>query len=517
MTTTTIRARERVALAVAGLRPARRELLTRPTTLLAVLIAVGVSMRFYRFTAPILDQHAFRQTQTASTVWMWNRYGFDFFDYRVPMYGGGHWVLELPVYQALVWVLQVPLGGIESAGRIVSIASYVAVAVLTFALTRKLLGSTAAALGAVAVLTFLPVTVFYYRAFLLDPLVIATTLAALLLCIRLAERFTWRSWALFSVLLILSALGKGTIVFALGLPMLVLAGRILADRRVTLAHKLALVGTGVATGVLSVLWTRHGDALNVAGGGLAVSQGTDWFFGSTFTDAETFRIVGQRFLDNLGPIGLTLVAIGIAAVSSVRTRYRPELIALLAGIFLTVGIFANLSRIHDYYQLPFYVPLAMMVGLGISLIYQALRAPAPALARPLVVGLVIALATTWSLTTWNTYFAPGAVMTSFQGQGEEMRAVTPDSRLLVLQANADKNEPMLWYEARRTGWRVPTSDPAQARRLLDAHHDIGAIVLIRGPEGEPSYLSALATQAQFVKTYESPGLLVYAPPGSRPG
>ncbi len=36
--------------------------------ILTAIIVVGVILRFYRFDAPLLDQHAFRQTQTASQV-----------------------------------------------------------------------------------------------------------------------------------------------------------------------------------------------------------------------------------------------------------------------------------------------------------------------------------------------------------------------------------------------------------------------------------------------------------------
>ena len=65
-------------------------------TLLAGVVLVGILMRLYRFGSPILDAHAFRQTQTASVVWLWDRFGFDPISYRMPMFGAGHWVLEFP-------------------------------------------------------------------------------------------------------------------------------------------------------------------------------------------------------------------------------------------------------------------------------------------------------------------------------------------------------------------------------------------------------------------------------------
>jgi hypothetical protein len=127
---------------------------------------------------------------------------------------------------------------------------------------------------------------------------------------------------------------------------------------------------------------------------------------------------------------------------------------------------------------------------------------------------MIALAVTWSISTWNTYFAPAAVATSFQGQALEMRAATPDERLLVIQESGDRNEPILWYEARRIGWRVPTTDEAAAARIARETPDLGAVVFLRGPAPEPPFVERLARGRGFARTYESPGMVVYTDPAT---
>lgn len=482
--------------------------------MVVAIIVVGVSMRFYRFSAPILDAFTFRQTQTASTVWLWDRFGFDFFSYRVPMFGAGHWVLELPVYQAIVWLLSQPFGGIEAAGRLVSIAAFVAAAALLYLIVKEFLGSRSAGVFSVAVFTFLPIDVFYYRAVLIDPLFIATTLLSMYAALRLVRRFTWTWMAVLGVAVPISVLGKASIVLAIGLPILVLALRLLAARTTPNAGKLALVGIGVATLALMVAWTRHGDALNLASGALTLSNGGDWYFGSTFSDAELFRIVGQRFLDNLGVVGVLLVGLGLVSIPSVRTRFRPELVVLVAGGFLSIGILANLNRVHDYYQLPYYVTLSIFAGLGLDTLYRGLAAVSQPLARQVAAGILVALAVICSLATWNTYFAPKAVAYNYLGQALEMRAATPDRRLLVVQDNADKNEPMLWYEARRVGWRVPIDDPAEADRIVRDAPDLGGVVFLRGALPEPSFVARIVTARGFQRTFESPAMVVYTDPNS---
>lgn len=483
-----------------------------PAGIVTLMIGVGVLMRLYRFTAPILDAHMFRQTQTASTVWLWDDLGFDLFDYRVPMYGAGHWVLEFPVYQTVVWVLTLPGLGIEPAGRLVSIASFVAAAALLYLVTTRLTASRAAAVAAVAVFTFLPVDVFYYRTLLIDPLLIALTLLVVYATLRLHERWAWTWFAVLAPALVLSVLGKATLMLALGLPAAVLGLRILFSHRATLAAKAALVGLSALTMLGSFLWTRHADDLNLASGSLTFSNGRDWFFGTTFTDPELFRIVGQRFLDNLGPLGFVLVGIGLVAVASLRTPYRLEIAAMVLGGAVSVGVFANLNRIHDYYQLPYYVTLSLLAGVGASVLYRALGRMAPSAGRQVVGGILVTLAVLWSISTWTTYFAPTAVAYAVRGQAVEMRAVTPDQRLLVIQEAGDKNEPMLWYEARRTGWRVPTSHPAEAARIARSADDLGAVVFLRGPAPEPPFVQQIAASKGFVRSFESPAMVVYTAP-----
>jgi 4-amino-4-deoxy-L-arabinose transferase-like glycosyltransferase len=476
----------------------------------AALIAVGVAMRFYRFTGPILDQQMFRQTQTAGTVWLWDRFGFDFFDYRVPMFGGGHWVLELPVYQAIVWALSQPFGGIEPVGRLVSIGCFVAVAVLLYLVTARFIGSRVVGVIAVALFTFLPVTVFYYRSFMIDPLFVATALLAVYAAIRLSEGFGWGWWTVFSAALILSVLGKATILLALGLSVVVLAVRVLLDREVALIKKAALVGSGVVAVVLSVLWTRHGDELNRASGSLAFSDGYDWFFGSTLTDAETFRIVGQRLLDNYQAVGLILIGVGVAAIPGVRTRYRPELVATLLGGFISVAVFANLNRVHDHYQLPYYTTLSMIAALGLCVICRAIARGSATTFRQLAVGGVLGLAALWSLYTWNSYFHFQANSVIIAQQGADLARGTPDRPVVVVGEGASPNEPMAFYEARRIGWRIPTSDPREIARRLRRSPEVGALAWLRDASGViPPWLQRLAEAEGFSVHYETPRMVIF--------
>ena len=272
-----------------------------------------------------------------------------------------------------------------------------------------------------------------------------------------------------------------------------------------------LIGGAAVTVVLFVLWARHADALNQASSGMTFENMRGWFFGSTITSTSLWTTVWQRFSDNLGTVGLVVVALGAASIPTVRTRYRPELWALILSNVAYIAIFANLNRIHDYYQLPCYVTLSLLGGLGVWSVGRVVRAAAPAMARPAMAGILVVLAVTWGLYLMKSYFNPLSMALLYRDQGIELRAHTPDRRLVVLAEGADPNEPMLFYEARRIGWRIPSENQAAATSRIRGARDLGGIAVVLGPHGVPTYLPALARERGFRRSYQSPDMVVYTP------
>ncbi len=479
--------------------------------ILAAIIVAGVMLRLYRLGAPLLDQHAFRQTQTASQVWLWDKLGFSPFEYNVPMYGGGNWVLEFPWYQWIVFGLTSIFGLHEELGRLVSIAAFVAAAYLLFEIGRRLLGSRAAGVAAVAFLAFMPISVFYFRAYLIDPLLLAVALLMLLAAIRMYERFTWTWTAVFIASVFVVALGKANLLVVFSLPILVLLGRAAIRRTLPWTGIVAILAGGVASLATLLAWTRHADALNVPSNGQTFSNMRWWYFGSTVFDANLWHTVAQRMLDNLTVVGVIFVGIGIAGIAALRSGHRLVLVALVLSNVASIAIFANLNRIHDYYQLPYYATLALLGGLGVWTAASLALRIARNSAIQLAAGILLGLALVWTTTLFSSsYFADQAVNYAWQAQGAELSAATPDKPMVLLADAADPNEPILFYEARRIGWRVPTEDPALARRRVREAKDLGALVIQKGPSGVPSWVAPLAGSAGFRLTYDGPTFAVFS-------
>lgn len=487
-----------------------RFLLSAGAILTAIIVA-GVLLRLYRFGAPLLDEHGFRQTQTASQIWLWHKFGFSPLEYNVPMYGGGHWVLEFPWYQWIVYGLTAVFGLHEELGRVVSIAAFVASAVLLFEIGRRLLGSRAAAVASVAFLAFMPITVFYYRAYLIDPLLIAVALLMLLAALRLWERFSWTWTGVFIAAMFVCALGKANLLIVFSLPIIVLLIRAIRRGNLPWRAVTAIVLGAVVSALVLFAWTRHADALNIPSNGQTFSNMRWWFFGSTLFDANLWHTVALRMLTNLTVVGAMFVGLGIAAIATLRTGHRLVIVALMASGVMSVAVFANLNRIHDYYQLPYYPTLALLGGLGVwsvgSLVMRVSRDRAIQVSGGILLGLVII----WTTNLFTTsYFADAAVNYSWVSQGADLAAHTPDKPMVLLAENADPNEPMLLYEARRVGWRVPTEDQLEATRRVRQAKDLGALVIQKGPTGVPPWVAPLAGSAGFDLTYDGPTFAVFS-------
>ncbi len=482
-----------------------------PIVALAVIVAVGVIERLYRFTAPILDQHYFRQTQTAAQVWLLGENGFNPFDYHVPMFGGGYWILEFPWYQSVVYALTSVFGFHEELGRVVSIAAFVASAYLLYEIGRRLLGSRAAAIAAVAFLAFMPITVFYYRAFLIDPFLIAFALLMVLAALRMSEQVTWTWLTIFLGATFVTALGKTNLIVVFALPVITLLYRSFIRRRASRAQWVTLVGGGLVILGAVVAWTRHADAMNLASNGMTYGNMRWWYFGSTVFDANLWTTVGQRFTDVLGPIGLLAVGLGLAAIPRLRSGYRVELAGLVIGGIASIAVFANLNRVHDYYQLPYYPTIALLGGLGVWSLAAAIGRGSRGVSFQVAGGLLVTLVIWWTYVLFaGSYFAPaGLGGLPNRDQGMELAANTPDEPVVVLGENFDRNDPTLFYEARRIGWRENSLDTPKAQAAVRDAKGLGAIAVYKGPAGLPAWVPAAARAKGLVPTYETPALTVY--------
>jgi hypothetical protein len=331
--------------------------------------------------------------------------------------------------------------------------------------------------------------------------------------VRLAEGFTWRWSTVCGGALLVTALGKANLVVIFGLPVLIIGLRVLLNRATPRAGRIALIAWPVVTGVLFLAWLRHADAMNEASNGMTFADLRHWYLGTTFTDTEVWRTVLGRMLEQLTPLGAIVVVLGALTIPGLRTPFRLETGALIVGSAVSIGVFANLNRVHDYYQLPYYSVLSLLGGIGLCAVIDGVSRVSRDGALRVTATFAITLALLWWVALMSSYFAKDAVNTGWRSQGRELSANTPDRRLLLIQENADPNEPNIWYEARRIGWRVRNDDERTATRIVRSTPDLGAIVVILGAGGVPLWARTLADERGFRNTHTSEFIVVFRAPG----
>lgn len=359
------------------------------------------------WSAPILEKHQFRQTQTALSAY-WLLQGGPALAYQTPVVGAP-WVIpfEFPLYQwcvAGVARLGVPL---DSAGRLVSWLYYAASLPLAAYVLRRIGLPRDMILGALVLWLFSPLYVFWSRTFMIESCAVFLALAflaGLVLYLDLLRRKAGLSLLVLATALmagaaVLAALVKITTFFAFALAggAITLHAMITAWRRDGL--KAALIA-GIAPGlaVLAALvatswWVAFSDALKAQSpiGALLTSTALhDWNFGTEKLADSTFWrsvVAGRATSDAVGSrLGLIVALAGLLLP---RTRT-----VAAAGLVLYVApflVFTNLHNVHNYYQYANALFLVLAVGAGVWAVSQ-LPGVRPALARTAAGLLLLVLA-----------------------------------------------------------------------------------------------------------------------------
>jgi len=329
------------------------------TLTLLVLVGVQAAVLGYWLNYPLLDEHAFRQTQTALTAY-WLLKDFDLLHYITPVLGAP-WAIpfEFPLYQLFVALLAefFPYLGFDAAGRIVSWCfSIASVYPLARIVTRYAQNETAGLTAACFYLAC-PFYLFWGRTAMIESTALFFSLMCLWWFICLGDSPSWRFAALATLSGICAALVKVTTI-----PAYMLAGyaHIFCIRRKTaLFNRDAILF--ILPGTLSLLavylWQAHADQvkmLNDIASKLTSVNLSQWNFGTLAQrlSADTWhRLIQRIFKEILSPPGTIALVLGAAAFF----RVTPGLNKLFAAASLVVFalpllIFTNLHYVHNYYQ-----------------------------------------------------------------------------------------------------------------------------------------------------------------------
>jgi hypothetical protein len=369
---------------------------TRPflveAALVVCVLAVFVAYVAPTLDRPLLEKHAWRQTQTAFTARVFHERGIDLLHPTLPVFGEPFEVpFEFPLFQAAASVVMD--AGVEDdmAMRVTGLACFLLTALLLFGLVRHVAGPISA-LAAVVAFVMTPFSLVWARSSMIEYLATAG-----------AVGFTWATivWReqprrLPAVLALLAGLVgmlvKPTTALLWILPALLYRPEQTSARPTTLPRRAwtaALVFVPLAA---AFLWTRHADAIKAASpptAFLTSARLQEWNFGTLDQrlDPDAWLVVLKRLPSVVGLLGIFLVVAAFATWRSPQRRFWIGMWLAAIGPFL---VFTNLYFQHDYYLAAVSPAFAALIGLGVGFALTPLaRRPLALVSASLVLLLLV--------------------------------------------------------------------------------------------------------------------------------
>ena len=453
-----------------------------PATLLLVSIAAIVP-RLAHIWAPISGWHAWRQADTAAIARNFYRGEMNILYPAVDWSGAGTGYVEseFQLFPFLVALIYQVFGLHVVFGRILAVLFSVGTALYLALLCARYTDRRTAGLAAGAFSLF-PINSYIGAAFMPEPLMLFASVAAVYHMDRWSdmgpERDRWIS-ALFLAVAIAVKLPEAF----LGMPIAYLVWRRLGWRSITslrvwLCALVALVPPALwywhahqlkeKTGLTFVIWEVGSDKW----GNLDLLSSPKFYFDLLFA-----RLM-ERHLTYAGAL--------LLIIGCVLLRRRKDLGLFkwwTGGAVFYLLLVAKGNAVHDYYQLPVLLPLALGVGAGIAWATErGFKSPGRIVGRFLLAAfLVLSALRNLDLVEKVVDSSPGLLAI-----GAVAQEVVPPGELVVA---VDDGDPTLLYHVDRRGWHASVGmleeDWIEARRREGAAYLIAAADRFDRPETAP--------------------------------
>ncbi len=327
---------------------------------------------------PILEAHAFRQTQTAiSSYWMSTT--ANWLAYPTPVLGAP-WSIpfEFPLFQAIVLSTSsaLPLN-LDQAGRLISWLFALATLVPLRHCLRQITGKERLADTVCLIFLLSPLYLFWSRTFMIESTALFFSVAFLALAVEYWHSPRRAVLVAMFVAACLGALIKITTFFGLGFATaLFLLSRFYVERRSDgvvqlLRRSLPIAGAVFVALLMTAAWIHYGDVQKskTIWGHLLTSQNlATWNYGNWEQKTSSVYwhhvVFGRAPRELLGSQFVLPIMLGLVAVfgRGIRVLTGMLLLAYLVPFFM----FANLHSVHNYYQYANGVFLLAVAACGIE-------------------------------------------------------------------------------------------------------------------------------------------------------
>lgn len=329
----------------------------------------------------ILDQHGFRQTQTAITTAYFLKEGFSF-AYLTPVFGWP-WSLpfEFPTYQYIVYLVAAVSGAeLEPTGRVVNLFFFY-MSLIVFFKVLSLIGLKKNTIYLILIFVVLsPIYVFWSRTFMIESTALFFSMVTFYLFLKLhRDGFLHNKLTLLLLLLFASIAALTKVTTFLSFSILLFLYFIVFERKFFLSRSV-LYGSFVFLVSISIaiLYTHYGDALkslNPIAEFVTSHNLRAWNFGTI--DArmllDNYITIGKHLMQNQGLFLLVLFLVPGYFVFVSRDRgsveYKLALVSLLVFIISFMVLF-NLFKVHNYYWYSNSFLLSTVVALVVATLLE---------------------------------------------------------------------------------------------------------------------------------------------------
>lgn len=452
--------------------------------LLAGIFLLALWLRLFQVTAPLADEHAWKQTEEASIAYHLYRFGpsqMGVFFIQPEQESPQKVFYEVPLYAGSAAAMYHLFGPREISGRLISIFFSLLSMVWFFLLLRRYLAERAALAG-LFFFAFSPLHWFFSRSFQSDMPMLACTLGTLYFYDGWLRMRRKRDLVLAFVLSTAGVTFKSFGIFIF-LPLGLLAFSKWRWRMMFKSHLVIMGCVAVLPTIAWYLWTGMQTDL-VQPTGNAGYWGT-WAF---LADPEFYY---QIFFNRMTERVILYVGFGLflfAFLSRAVFRFPIFLFWLLQPLAQYL-VFRQASYVHEYYQLTLLAPTAAVAAVG----FESLRnffEKRSVLKKiwPILVLILFSLSFYLSVRKTARFYRsnPAPILAA-----ERMAQFSdPDEKILSFSAFRPIDGPeILFYYARRRGWAFDTGQDLSENDfagMLETYRAKGAryLVLLTDPQSE---------------------------------
>ena len=466
-------------------------------TIIFILIA-AFGIRLYHLDAPIIGVEKWRQADTASMAYNYYTDGFRFLYPEINWGGATTGVVEseFPIFPFLVGLCYKSFGFTEQWGRLLSVLFWLSAVFIIYQLLCKL-SDRRVALWTAALLSFLPVPLYYSRAFMPESMMIMCSVAGVYFFVAWLETNKLRHYILSTVFIALAGLLKLTPLYLL-IPLAYLAWIKYKTRfflEVRLWGFVILVLTPIA------LWYAHAHQLYLQSGltfGIwGVGEDKWGNLGLLLTPGFWKRILADRFIESYTTwAGFPVLVVGLLQRRHRRDRFFDWwLIAVMVYIMIVAG--GNYA--HEYYQLPFIIPAAFFMARALARYIRRdiLGKSMTIVMVACLVGIIILSAI--SYRGYMSHEEGNWSLLSFADQVQ--RKVEKDALIVAV----DRGDPTFLYLVHRKGWHAWPDKLGEQwlaeRMALGGQYLMGALYDFR-EEAEREDLARLGQTCEVVLIWD---------------